>query len=157
MNTSLAITPRTGPRVAAAHPVQVPAPRAGFNTLCDGLRASGGLVDAEQLVGLMRGGARQPISQLARWIVARQVISLPWNAQTLLPRFQFTDDLAGLQPGWVAALAELGDVFDDWELAHWFASRNCALQGAVPADLVATRPMDVWQAARTDRYIATGG
>jgi len=154
MNTQL----RTGPSTTAARLAHGPAARsAPFDTLCEGLRASGGLVEAEQLVSLMRRGARQPISQLARWIVARQVLSLSWNAQTLLPLFQFTDDLTGLQPGFVAARAELGDVFDDWELALWFASSNCALQGAVPAGRVATRPVEVWQAARTDRYIATGG
>jgi hypothetical protein len=157
MNTRFATVSRTEPPARASRPVPGPAQQDIFKLLCDGLRASGGLVEAERLVGLMRCGATQPISQLARWIVARQVLSLPWNSQTLLPLFQFTDDLAGLQPGFVAAQAELGAVFDDWELALWFASGNCALQGAVPADCVATRPVEVWQAARTDRYIATGG
>jgi hypothetical protein len=54
-------------------------------------------------------------------------------------------------------MTELTDVFDDWELALWFSRGNSSLDGAAPADCLAIHPDDVWQAARTDRFIATGG
>jgi hypothetical protein len=49
---------------------------------------------------------------------------------------------------------ELRDVYDDEELARWFVGDNEALGGRVPADVVATEPDAVLEAARTDRFIA---
>jgi hypothetical protein len=142
-------------------PVPTPGADADFSRLSQGYQCSGGLVGADQLAGLMRHGAApmvsQPISQLARWIVARQVVCVPWRAQTWLPLFQFGDGRACLRPGLAAVMGELGDVFDDWELAMWFALGNSSLGGAAPADRLAAHPVEVWQAARTDRFIATGG
>lgn len=133
----------------AAHPVSPlpPASPAPFTR---------GLVGADQLAELMRRAMPQPISQLARWIVERQVVSVQGPAGTLLPLFQFTDDLAGLRPGLAATLAELSAVFSDEELALWWARGNSSLGGDAPADRLATQPLAVWQAARIDRFIATG-
>ena len=171
MNTHLAIAARSKtPPIAEQRgvatslrpgPVPTQVADADFSVLCQGYQRSGGLVGADHLAGLMRHGAAtmvsQPISQLARWIVSRQVVCVPWRAQTWLPLFQFGDCRACLRPGLAAAIGELGDVFDDWELALWFASSNSSLGGAAPADRLASHPVDVWQAARTDRFIATGG
>jgi hypothetical protein len=144
-----------------------------FSELCEGLQHSGGIVSADQLVGLMHdGGERslgepmgqavsrpisQPISMVARWIVGRQIVCVLWRSQTLLPLFQFEPDRSSLRPGLAAVMAELTDVFEDRELAQWFARGNTSLDGAAPADRLASHPNDVWQAARTDRFIATGG
>jgi hypothetical protein len=138
---------------------------AEFSELFQGLQRSGGLVSADQLVGLMLGGGgrctaqpvSQPISTVARWIVNRQVVCVAWRSQTMLPVFQFSSDVSSLRPGLAAVMAELTDVFDDWQLALWFARGNSSLGDAAPADRMATHPVDVWQAARTDRFIATVG
>jgi hypothetical protein len=151
----------TAPLRARPTPTPTPVADADFSLLCQRFQRSGGLVGADQLAALMRDGGApwisQPISQLARWIVARQVVCVPWRAQTWLPLFQFSDCRACLRPGLAAVMTELGDVFDGWELALWFAHGNISLGGAAPADRIATHPVDVWQAARTDRFIATGG
>jgi hypothetical protein len=150
---------RAAPSSLAIRPTTVA--DAEFGELCQGLQRSGGMVSADKLVGLMHdGGERsisQPISLVARWIVGRQIVCVPWRSHTLLPLFQFGDGRSTLQPGLAAVLNELTDVFDDWELALWFARGNSGLGGAAPADRLASHPGDVWQAARTDRFIATGG
>jgi hypothetical protein len=179
MNTLTAITKHRWPRPYAERYARAapwsPAPGpttatdAEFRELCQGFQRSGGLVSADQLVGLMHGGGgqslalpnpqpiSQPISMVARWIVRREIVSLSWRSQTLLPLFQFGDGRACLRPGLAAVMTELTDVFDDLELALWFARSNSSLDGAAPADRLATHAADVWQAARTDRFIATGG
>lgn len=159
------VPPHAERRVGSAPFSPVLAPTAvadaEFRRLCQGLEPSGGLVSADLLAGLMRHGdgtsVSQPISQVARWIVGRQIVCVPWRSQTLLPVFQFGAGMASLRPGLAAVMAELTDVFDDGELALWFALGNCSLGGAAPADCLATQAADVWQAARTDRFIATGG
>ena len=171
MNTHLAIATRPwvpqtakrrigfAPLSTALEPTAIA--DAEFSQLCQGLHRSGGLVSADIVVALMRHGVEpsisQPISHLARWIVGRQVVCVPWRSQTLLPLFQFGDGMTSLRPGLAAVMAELADVFDDWELALWFAQGNSGLDSAAPADRLASHPADVWQAARTDRFIATGG
>jgi hypothetical protein len=110
-----------------------------------GFDASGGVLSADLLSGLMRGGTNQPISQLARWIVGRS-----------MPLFQFEPGFASLKPGLAPVLAELAGVFDDLELAAWFSTPNGSLGGEAPADVLARDPCAVLAAARLDRFVATG-
>lgn len=117
---------------------------------------TGGLATGDQLAAVMRHAVAQPISLLARWIVARQIVVVPCQGQTLVPLFQLQPDLVSLRPGIVGLVRELGAVFDDWELAQWFARGNSCLGGAAPAECIGSDLPGVWQAARTDRYIATG-
>jgi hypothetical protein len=128
-----------------------------FSRLSAAFLPTGGLLAAEPLAERMRSHSAQPISKLARWIVERRVVSVQWCSRTWLPLFQFDEGLTRLRPGLQATLHELADVFSEWELAQWFASANTALGGATPADRLASQPGEVWQAARTDRFIATGG
>jgi hypothetical protein len=169
MNTSSALAAPRAPRppaiglrgpLPASPPRPLPArgaPLPWSPAWLQGFEASGGLVPAELLCGWMRAGTAQPISQLARWIVGRQVISLNLAGQISLPLCQFLPGITGLQPGLAPVLAELVPVFDEVELATWFATPNGALGGAAPADRLATDPAAVHAAARLDRYIARGG
>ena len=70
--------------------------------------------------------------------------------------FQF--DLAdmALQPGTAAVLAELAGIFDDWELAAWFAEPSVWLQGRIPADVLDSDVQAVVAAARADRFVVRG-
>ena len=73
---------------------------------------TGGVVSGDELSGLIRGPAGQPISLIARWIVNRQVVSIPWRSQTLLPLFQFDLHGSSLRPAVERVIAELTGVFD---------------------------------------------
>ncbi len=121
-----------------------------------GCRRRGGFASGEEIVQIMRASWRQPISVLARWIVARQVLSFSWRSQILLPLFQFEESRMRPLDGVVAVTTELKDVFDDLELADWFIKANAWLGDDAPADRVITDPPAVLEAARADRFIARG-
>jgi hypothetical protein len=116
----------------------------------------GGWVGGDVLAGRLRAHCGQPLSTLARWIVAREVVSVVWQGDTLLPLFQF--DRGNWQPREAVsqAVAELRDAHDDWGLALWFARPNAWLCDASPADLVGSEPRQVLYAARADRFALLG-
>jgi hypothetical protein len=116
----------------------------------------GGMASGEEVARQLRQRCDQPISMLARWIVSRTVVSIAWRAQTLLPTFQFDRRDMSLRTPVVQAIAELRDVFDDWDLALWFAQPNAWLKDSSPVDLLAQDDTAVLQAARADRFVARG-
>lgn len=116
----------------------------------------GGVVTGDAMAALLRDRTDQPISMLARWIVQREVISFPWQSNTMLPLFQFDLVLLHLRPGVPKVLAELREAFDDLELADWFARPNSWLQGRAPAQRFEQDLSAVIQAARADRFVALG-
>jgi hypothetical protein len=119
-------------------------------------RWSGGMVSADELARLLRGRVEQPLSTVARWIVAREVVNVEWRSQTMLPLFQFDLRDATLRVPVAAVVRELAVVFDDWDLVCWFAEPNAWLGGALPARLVEAHASAVLAAARADRFIARG-
>ena len=107
-----------------------------------------------ELAALVQPHSEQAVSKVARWIVSRRALSFSWEGQALLPLFQFEGPGIRLCEGMARVLPELADVFDSWELSRWFANPNAWLGDIAPADLVATRPDLVHDAARVDRFIA---
>jgi len=118
--------------------------------------AHGGWVSGDEMARRMRRHWDQPISVLARWIVKRQIVNIVSHAQILIPVFQFSADDLQIRLVVRAALAELKGVFDDWEIAAWFAQPNVWLGEQRPLDLVAGNHVAVIEAARADRFIARG-
>jgi hypothetical protein len=118
----------------------------------------GGLVtgDACAEMLLRAGGCPQPMSQLARWIVDREVLCLEWHGVHMLPLAQFESPRPCVKPAVRRALAELRGVFDDRELALWFVEPNDWLDGAMPIDCVEGNGDALHHAARADRYVAAG-
>lgn len=119
-------------------------------------RASGGLASGDELASRLRRCSEQPISMLARWIVDRRAVSFPWRSQTLLPLFQFDLATMSLRPAVIETVCELRGVFDDWDLAMWFARPNAWLSDFAPVNLVDVDTSAVLDAARADRFIAHG-
>ena len=119
-------------------------------------RGTGGVIAGDEFSQLLRRKLDQPISLLARWIVQRRIVHFEWRCLTWLPLFQF--DLASMQvrPGVHQAVAELRNVFDDWELTQWFARPNCWMDGGSPSELMAAAPNSVLEVARADRFVAAG-
>ncbi|MDQ0572590.1 hypothetical protein QFZ42_004424 [Variovorax paradoxus] len=70
--------------------------------------------------------------------------------------FQFAPAGLVVRPSVASVLAHLSDVFDDWELAFWFAQPNDWLQGALPFDIVGRDGGAVYEAALADRFVAAG-
>jgi hypothetical protein len=117
---------------------------------------TGGLMRSEQVLFMLRRRSSQALSMLARWIVDQRAVTFEWQADRLVPTFQF--DLAdmSIRPEAAAVLAELAGVFDDWELASWFAEPNAWLLGRRPVDTLQADTQAVLDAARADRFVARG-
>jgi hypothetical protein len=119
-------------------------------------RRTGGLVNCDEAALLLRRHREQPISVLARWIVARAVVSFSWQSQTLLPLFQFDLCDMSLRHGAAEVIGELSGVFDNLDLAAWFTEPNAWLANAAPVDALETDQPAVLQAARADRFVVRG-
>lgn len=125
---------------------------------------TGGLVSGDDLAELIRHRCEvagwlpesMPVSLVARWIVARSVVSLdsPWGP--LFPLFQFDLPTASVVDAMGPLLDELRPVFDDVELALWFVTPNDWLGGARPVSAMHHSLPAVLQAARADRFVAGG-
>jgi hypothetical protein len=116
----------------------------------------GGLVSCDQAAMLLGRHREQPISLLARWIVARAVVSFVWQSETLVPLFQFELADMTLRQGASEVIAELAGAFDELDLATWFTLPNCWLGEAPPLAVLETDQPAVLRAARADRYLARG-
>ena len=116
----------------------------------------GGLLRADELVQQMRGQWEQPVSVLARWIVARALISIDWHSDILIPMFQIDPCSGGIRPGCRAIVAELRDVMGNWEMARWFTASDPWLGGLAPIDMLPASWQDVFNAARVARFVARG-
>jgi hypothetical protein len=116
--------------------------------------ASGGLACDDEVLRLLRRHVDQPLATLARWIVARDVISFLWKGRRLMPRFQF--DLAdmSLRPEAIEVSRELARFLDNWDLARWFAQPNVWLADQAPVEVLRTEPQEVLEAAHADRLVA---
>lgn len=125
-----------------------------FVALLDAYRASGGLAPAEELLVSSRARSGPDVSMLARWIVARQVISFGWQARTWLPLFQFNSVDMAPRRELAPVLAELSAVYDECELTTWFVTPNASLDGRSPVQVFATSAAEVERAARIDRFVA---
>jgi hypothetical protein len=118
--------------------------------------ATGGMLHADALSHLLRKHTDQPISRLARWIVDRRIVSFEADSQRWIPMFQFgAPDLCMLD-GVARSILELRDIFDDQELAEWFAMPNTWLTGRAPSRVVRGEADAVVGAARADRFVVSG-
>lgn len=127
-----------------------------LSTMQRAFRASGGLLGGDSVRGLLREGSDQPVSLLARWIVGRQIVSFDAHGQRWIPMFQFEPGTMSPSISVQRVIAELRDVFDDWELTQWFASPNAWLRGESPSDALIGDASSVLETARADRFVATG-
>ena len=127
-----------------------------FDAMSHAFRPHGGFAGSDDVMRRLRPLSDQPLSMLARWIVSRTVLSVSWRDQSLLPMFQFELADMSVKPACARVVEELKDVFDDWELALWFAAPNVWLDHAAPVALLADEEFAVLQAARADRFVARG-
>jgi len=116
--------------------------------------AQGGWVSGDEMSRRLRRHWDQPISVLASWVTKREIVNIARNSGLLIPVFQFGSQDLRIRPVVQAVLAELGSVFDDWEIAVWFAQPNAWLHQQRPLDLAARDDDAVIHAARADRFIA---
>lgn len=119
-------------------------------------QATGGVAEAEEIASLLRRRCEQPLSQLARWIVSRQVVHFERWGQTLMPLFQFDLDSVTIRPEVRAVLDELGATLEPHDVARWFVTPNSRLAGDTPVRRLATDAAGVAEAARSGGLATTG-
>ncbi len=143
-------------RTAALDPGCDALPGHAEGSLERAFQGSGGVATAEEVAVLLRRRCDQPLSQLARWIVGRQVIHFESAGQTLLPLFQFDLDDMSIRPAVGAVLQELSPAFEPAVLAQWLATPNAWLAGETPLRRLGQDPELIAEAARADRFATTG-
>ena len=111
-----------------------------FVSMLDAYRRSGGLARACEAINVLEPRRGPDLATLARWIVERRVISFAWQTQTWLPWFQFKCVDRFPDSALELVVAELAAVYDDWEMAHWFARPNSILAGRMPVERVGDDP-----------------
>jgi len=120
-----------------------------FLELLSAYRATGGLALGSEIA------ARRSVtglSDIARAIASRQVISFSWGGHIWLPMFQFEHrDLVTRAPV-RQLIEELAPALDDWELADWFIEPNLWLGAATPLQLLSDDSARVLDAARALRF-----
>ena len=127
-----------------------------FSEMAHAYRSQGGLAYGDEVARAIGRHCDQPISILARLIVERSIVHIAWRGQILVPLFQFHRSSMTPRASVAYAIAELARVFDDWELALWFAQPNSWLADRCPCELAEHDESTMVQAARADRFIARG-
>jgi len=127
-----------------------------FEALRRAYRPHGGFAGSEEISRRLRHVCDQPLSILARAIVSRSMLTVSWRGETLAPVFQFELADMSVRPACTRVFDELVRVYDNRELALWFAAPNAWLDGAAPVALLASDELAVLQAARADRFVARG-
>lgn len=130
--------------------------RRQFETMQAAFQMHGGFAKAQEMVRHLQPHWDDPWSTLANWTMSRSVLVVTWLGQTQVPMFQFDLGDMSLRSACARVAGELKPVFDDWELALWFATPNIWLHDATPVDMLGVDAFAVVQAARTDRFIARG-
>ena len=116
---------------------------------------AGGIASGDDLARFLEQSGRGSLAGLARRIVAGEIFGIEWRKAFWIPMFQFTQELLP-KPGLKAVLAELASEYDGRRLADWFVEPNGWLEEARPIDVLDSNPTEVLQAARADRFVATG-
>jgi hypothetical protein len=127
-----------------------------FMDMLNAYRPSGGLLGAQEATTRCKCGSGTDVDALAGWIIGRKLVSFEWSSRIWLPLFQFNlHDMSRLS-GLEEVLSELVSVYDDWEIANWFARPNAWLVDCLPSETLATNAPQVLQAARAERYMIAG-
>jgi hypothetical protein len=127
-----------------------------FIAMLNAYRPSGGLARAQEVASRCKPHGWTAVSSLADWIIKRKVVCVEWQAKIWLPWFQFNPAAMTLQQGFGDVMSELVAVYDDWEVANWFAKPNPWLADCTPADSLANAAPEVLGAARAERFLAAG-
>ncbi len=125
-----------------------------FVDLLNAFRPSGGLARVTEVAARFQMHGVQEVSPLAGWISRREVICFEWQSRLWLPLFQFNPVGLTLRAGLGDIVAELPEVYSDWEVATWFAYPNPLLEHRAPADMLAVAAAQVRDAARVERSMA---
>jgi len=93
----------------------------GFAALPAAYRASSGTARGDDIARLPEDHGLRSFIGLARLMATGEVFGSEWGAATWVPMFQLDLRDLSVRPSARMVLAELGDGFDGWARAGWFA------------------------------------
>jgi len=126
-----------------------------FMSMLKAYRHSGGLWRASDVATRCKPHSGTDVHTLAGWVLDRQVVSFEWLSRIWLPVFQFQRADMGRQQGLAEVLSVLAGVYDNWQVANWFALPNHWLADSTPADRLSRAPDEVLTAARAEQSMPT--
>jgi hypothetical protein len=129
---------------------------AGFISMLDKYRATGGIANATELTQRQLNSKSGDVNALAKLILSGEIFSFEWQGKFWIPLFQFNPKELTSRQCVRQVLGELTNVFDGWTLAVWFVQANAWLEHKKPIDLLDSGLSSVLYAARADRYVALG-
>jgi hypothetical protein len=143
-----------------------PAPAAGalrsqpwasdFEALRAAYRATGGLVEGDDLGRILEDRRSGDCVSLARLIMSRAVFGFQWHGLFWVPTFQFDRHDLSTRTSTRRIVEELMPPYDGWEMAAWFVQPNPWLNGRRPLDGIDSDAGQVLKAASVERFVATG-
>lgn len=127
-----------------------------FISMLSAFRPTGGIARHHELEAA--DASRLPLGRqaLTASLRDRAVFAFEWRQVAWIPMFQFDPAQRTPRSDVQQVVGELRPVFDDWEIAIWFAQANASLDGRTPVSCVDRDWEALRQAARTDRFAATG-
>lgn len=127
-----------------------------FVVMSDAYAQLGGLVRESVLSRLLGESHQGDDTFLACLIRAGAVFAFTWRGNVWVAMFQFDPSDLSVRPGMRRVLEEFAGAFDGWALAEWFATSNSWLGYRRPAEVLGEDLPALLNAARADRFIATG-
>ena len=127
-----------------------------FAALRAAYQDSGGVVRGDDLARTLWDRQRSDYVSLARLIASGEILSFKWRESLWMPMFQFEPGELTIKPSPRQVLGEFGNVFDGWSVAAWFVQPCSWLDDRRPVDRLDCDLAAVLDAARADRFIATG-
>lgn len=142
--------------VDALVPRRLPAPHLLLEARMNGearraVLESGDWLTAAQVAEIAGFKSQNPSAQPNKWKTARRIFAVRVNGLDYYPGYALDPDThyrpaKGLQ----AVLEALGEGWDDWSLAIWFASVNSSLGDKMPKDMLLSASEQVLAAAEDE-------
>ena len=130
--------------------------RQRFDELIGAYKTSGGTARVDDLALLLEERKKGDFVSVVKRIVARDIFSFEWQNHYWVPMFQFDQTDLSVRQEVHRVVYELAGVLDNWTLALWFTKPNAWLKGKRPVDMVDCQFSAVLNAARSDRFVASG-
>ncbi len=126
----------------------------GFVSMLVAYRSSGGTLSSQELAPLLADHQPSESISLAHLIAKRRIFGFTWRNTFWVPMFQFELRSLTIRPQSHLVLMELAKSFDEWSIATWFTCPNTWLDNKKPMELLDSDFSAVYDAARTDRFVA---
>lgn len=127
-----------------------------FDAMIGAYQTSGGTARADDFALLLEQKQKGNFVSVAKRIVSRDIFSFEWQNDFWIPMFQFNADDLSIRQEARRVVHELSYVLDNWTLSLWFTEPNAWLKGRRPVDMLERQFSEVLNAARADRFVATG-